>query len=183
METINHIIKKARVGEEKAQRKLYEMYRSRWYMISKRYGKNKTQADDIFQEGMIQIFKDLKQFDETKSQFSTWSSRVLVNAALRYLKKENWINAVSDLDAVAEPIDQNVTIYQQLARKELTDIVQRLPMGYRIVFNMNVIEGYTHKEIAKSLGITEGTSKSQLSKARKALKRHLETFLITSSHE
>ncbi len=183
MEKIQHIIKKAVAGHEKEQRMLYDEYRTRWYMLSLRYAKNSSQADDIFQEGLVQIFRDLHQFDITRSAFTTWSCRVLVNAALKYLKKHNWVNTLSDQEESNYYADESETIYDKLATKELTMLVQQLPLGYRIVFNMSVIEGYTHKEIAKELGISEGTSKSQLSKARRTLKKQLENLLITNSHE
>lgn len=183
MNQLKHIIKSCSEGDQKAQRSLYEMYRTRWYMLSLRYGKSKTQADDIFQEGLIQIYKDLHQFDETKSAFSTWSSRVLVNSALKYLKKYNWIDTISEMEEATEIGSGSEDIFQKLATKELTQLIQKLPLGYKLVFNMYVIEGYGHKEIAEALGISIGTSKSQLSKARKTLRHQLESQLNYSGHE
>jgi len=182
LEAIQKIIKRAADGHESAQRKLYEQYRNQWYMLSLRYGKNKSQADDIFQEGLINIYKDLHQFDASRSAFGTWSSRVMINAALRYLKKYNWIDSFSDLDYAADKGDESETVYQKLAAKELTEIIKQLPLGYRLVFNMYAIEGFSHKEIADQLGITVGTSKSQLSKARAQLRSVLEQQLIVSSN-
>jgi len=121
----------------------------------------------------------LHQYDERKSQFSTWSSRVIVNAALRYLKKNSWNATFSELDRDQETNSNEVPVYDQLAEQELISLLQTLPTGYRIVFNMYAIEGYGHKEIAEALGITIGTSKSQLSKARKMLRAKLETHLIS----
>ena len=151
-------------------------------MLSLRYGKNKSQADDIFQEGLINIFKDLHQFDVSRAAFGTWSSRVMINAALRYLKKYNWIDSFTDLDHALDKGDQSETVYEQLAAKELTQLIKQLPLGYRLVFNMYAIEGFSHKEIAEELGITVGTSKSQLSKARAQLRRVLEKQLTESSN-
>jgi len=184
LNNLSHIIKSCTEGDDKAQRSLYDIYKTKWYMTSLRYGKNKSQADDIFQEGLIQIYKDMHQFDHTKSAFTTWSSRVLVNAALKYLKKYNWIDTISEFEEASE-IAQNgeEDIYQKMASKELTAMVQKLPLGYKLAFNMYVIEGYTHKEIAKALDISIGTSKSQLSKARKALRQQLESQLNYSGHE
>jgi len=178
LENTTKLIKKCIRGDQTAQRRLYELHRTRWYMLSLRYGKSKTQADDIFQEGIIQIFNDLRQFDSERGAFTTWSSRVLVNAALRFLKKHSWLNAISQDDQFIEIESNDETIYQQLAAKELTQLIQKLPVGYRLVFNMYVLEGYKHREIASELGITEGTSKSQLAKARKQLKAMLEGQLI-----
>lgn len=141
------------------------------------------QADDIFQEGLIQIFNSLKQFDESRGLFSTWSSRVMVNAALRYLKKYSWINSMGDLGDELERESDCESVMEHLAAKELTQMIQLLPVGYRMVFNMFAVEGYSHKEIAKELGISEGTSKSQLSKARRELRKQLESQLKISGHE
>lgn len=182
MDQLLHIIQASSKGDEQAQRTLYEAYRSQWYMTSMRFGKNKSQADDIFQEGLIYIYKDLHQYDSKKSQFSTWSTRILINAALRFLKKYNWIDTISEYENSKESYETSETIYDSLAAKELTLIIQKLPLGYRIVFNMYVIEGYSHKEIAEELDITVGTSKSQLSKAKRHLRNVLETQLTKSSH-
>jgi len=147
-------------------------------MLCLRYGKNNYEADDIFQEGLIRVYKDLHQFDETRSAFETWSSRLMSHAALRYLKKNSWHQTISNIDDASECSEENETIYDQLAAKELTTLIQQLPIGYRIVFNMYVLEGYGHKDIAKELGITEGTSKSQLFKAKKMLRQKIE-FQLT----
>ena len=152
-------------------------------MIALRYGKNKMQAEDILQEGLIAIFKNLHQYDHRKAAFSTWSTRVLINAGLRYLKKNNWPNTFKDIDEVYDLGDDGETIYDQLSAKELTLLIQKLPVGYRLVFNMYAVEGYSHKEIAKELGIEVGTSKSQLSKARKTLRVYLENQLTKSTDE
>lgn len=182
MENINYIVKQSIAGNAKQQRALYEMHRTRWFMLCLRYGKNKAQAEDIFQEGLIQVFKDLKQYDASKAGFSTWSSRVLINAALKYLKKFNWINNFEDLSIADQIEDNSHDVFDVLSASELTFYIQNLPLGYKIVFNMYAIEGYSHKEIADTLGITVGTSKSQLSKARKELRKKLESHFKLSPH-
>jgi len=174
---IEDIIKQSQRGDEKAQRELYDRFRTRWFMISMRYGKNKMQAEDIFQEGLIRIYNDLHQYKPQKGAFASWSSRVLVNAALRYLQKSNWVNTLSDLDQAIHYHEESDMVLDQIATKELTHMIQQLPIGYRLVFNMYALEGYTHKEIAENLGISEGTSKSQLYKARKQLQYKLESQL------
>lgn len=182
MENLNNIIKSCIKGDEKAQRELYLAFRTKWYMLAMRYGKNKSQADDIFQEGLIQIFNSLKSFDPKKAGFYTWSTRILVYSALKFLKKYNWSDSFNENNEIEDFTDKQENIYEKLAAKELTEMIQQLPLGYRLVFNLNVIEGYTHKEIAEQLGITEGTSKSQLSKAKKYLRERLESHLINSYH-
>ena len=183
MKNIQHIIQSCIRGEEKAQRELYLAFRTKWYMMAMRYGKNKQQADDIFQEGLIQIFNSLKDFDDKKASFFTWSTKVLLYSALKFLKKHNWADNFKEMKEAMEYEDPQETIYQKLAAKELTALIQQLPIGYRLVFNMYVIEGYSHKEIAAQLEISEGTSKSQLSKARKYLREKLETRLTNNHHE
>jgi len=176
--TLQKLIKDSINGQEEAQRELYLKYRVKWYMLCLRYGKTKQEADDILQEGLIQVFKDLYQFDERRSKFDTWSSRLISHAALRYLKKNSWHQTFADIDEINEPIEKIETIYDQLAAKELIELIRELPMGYRIVFNMHVLEGYSHKEIASELDITEGTSKSQLFKAKKMLRQKIEFQLM-----
>jgi len=183
LKNIQHIIKSCIKGDEKAQRELYVAYRTKWYMTAMRYGKNKQQADDILQEGLIQIFNSLKDFDEKKASFYTWSTRVLIYAALKFLKKYNWADNFKETEEAEAYEDTQENIYQKLAARELTLMIQQLPLGYRLVFNLYVLEGYTHKGIAEQLGITEGTSKSQLSKARKYLREKLESHLSNSHHE
>ena len=97
---------------------------------------------------------------------------------MRYLKKNSWQNTFLDIDEIHHQPETNEAIHEKLTAKELTVLIQSLPLGYRLVFNMHEIEGYNHKEIATSLNITVGTSKSQLSKARKMLQRKLE-FQLT----
>lgn len=173
------LIAKSLQQDEAAQRQLYLKYRVNWYILCQRYGKTKFEADDILQEGLIAVFRSLDQYDSTRGQFSTWSCRVIVNAALRYLKKNSWNATFSELDDAQNIHSNEENVFDQLAQKELVAILQLLPTGYRVVFNLYAIEGYTHQEIADSLDINIGTSKSQLSKARKMLKAHLETYLIS----
>jgi RNA polymerase sigma-70 factor (ECF subfamily) len=164
-----NIIKKCLRGNSRAQQTLYENYKVKWFMISLRYANNRTEAEDMLQEGLISIFRDLKQFDPKKASFSAWSSKVMVNAALQYLrkwKKLSFNRSIADED---EQYSSNENIYDSLGAKELTELIQELPDGYRTVFNLYVVEGYKHREIAALLAISENTSKSQLMKAKKVL--------------
>lgn len=183
MNDLDKIIKQSQKGNVASQRKLYELHQSRWFMVSLRYGKNKMQAEDILQEGLINIYNNLSSYDSSKAAFSTWSTRVLINSALNYLKKNIWADKMSDIDEVYDITDNSETVYDKLSAKELTQLVQQLPTGYRVVFNLYVIEGYNHREIGEQLGISEGTSKSQLSKARKELRNKLESQLNSNLYE
>lgn len=181
IDNLQDIIQECIRGDEGSQRKLYEAYRVKWYMTAMRYGKSKEQSDDIFQEGLIQIYRDLHQFDSNKSLFGTWSNRVLINCALRFLKKYVWKDSLVEQEESMQIEDKQESIYQKLSAKEITLLIQNLPIGYRLVFNMYVIEGFKHNEIAKLLDISEGTSKSQLFKARKLLRKKIESQLIHSN--
>lgn len=178
MQSDNDLIKNILHGQKSAERILYERHRQRWFRLALRYGKNKVEAQDVFQEGLISIFKDLHQFDFKRGEFIHWSNRVLVNAALRFLKKNQWQNTFTDLKVAKNEQEISESILDKIAAKELVQIIQQLPLGYRIVFNMYVIEGFSHKEIAAQLEISIGTSKSQLSKAKKALRNILEDFFL-----
>lgn len=168
------LIKKCLRSDPKAQRALYEKHRQSWFMTCLRYGKSKMEAEDIFQNGLISIYKDMHQFDEKKAKFSTWSNRVMANAALQFLRKWNRIDklAVDEEYGLSQPVKED--IYDILSAKELTKMVQNLPDGYRVVFNMYVIEGYKHREIAEILKVSVNTSKSQLFKAKQMLKKEVE---------
>lgn len=171
------IIRNCLRKNSQAQRELYERYKRKWFRICLRYGKSKTDAADMLQEGSISIFSSLHQYDPNKGQFSTWSNRVLINAALRYLRKWKRLEFTESLDDHEDKVIYNDNVIETLSAKELTLLIQKLPDGYRIVFNMYVIEGIKHKEIAESLDISENTSRSQLLKARKMLQHQLEKAL------
>ena len=171
------LIKDSIKNSPEAQRELYKRYEQRWFMVCLRYASNKMEAEDIFQNGLISVFKNLKQFDLKKASFYTWSNRIMVNAALQYFRKNNPKQKINL--SMEEGFDYGVEadIYDKIGVQELTKMVQQLPDGYRVVFNMFVIEGYKHNEIAEQLGITVSTSKSQLFKAKKVLRNKLELML------
>jgi RNA polymerase sigma-70 factor (ECF subfamily) len=173
----NSIIKKCIRNNARAQRALYDMHSVKWFMICLRYAHNKAEAEDMLQEGLISVFKSLKQYDSNKATFSAWSNKVMVNASLQHLRKWNKFNFNEALDDYENQVTTNENVFDPLGVKELTTLVQNLPDGYRIVFNLYVMEGYKHKEIAEMLSISENTSKSQLLKAKKMLRNQLEKVL------
>ena len=172
-----NLIKKCLRKNPEAQRQLYINYRMMWFMICLRYGRNKEEAEDMLQEGLIQVFNNLKQYDTKKAAFSTWSSKVMVNAALQNLRKWKKLDLDEEYENHAHSLTVQENVYDTLGAKELTSIVQTLPDGYRVVFNLYVIEGYKHREIAEMLGISENTSKSQLRKAKNMLREKLEHII------
>lgn len=172
------IIKKCKRNNARAQRELYEMYRVKWFMICLRYSRDRDEAEDMMQEGLISIFKQIKQYDPDKASFPAWSNKVMVNAALQYLRKWKKIQFNQDIDDYENQFEQeDEDIYGKIGARELTAMVQNLPDGYRTVFNLYVMEGYKHREIAEMLSISENTSKTQLLKAKNMLRDRLEKVL------
>jgi len=174
----SEIIKRAKKGKTDAQEYLYNKYRVVLYVLCLRYARDKSEANDILQEGFITIFRDLNQYNG-KGDLAAWMRKVMVNTALQYIRKWkkdwNWENSEDHL--MKFEIDESA--HSNLNMEQLTKIIQQLPTGYRVVFNMFVIEGYSHKEIASKLDISENTSKSQLHRAKQAIRNKMEAFLIT----
>jgi RNA polymerase sigma-70 factor (ECF subfamily) len=144
-------------------------------MVCQRYAPNAEEAKDMFQNGLVEIFTDLHQYEPKRSKFSTWSNRVMAHAAIRYLKQRSATFSVIEQESVAE-LDTNYD-EDKINSETITLAIQKLPAGYRAVFNMYVLEGYSHQEIARFLNITVSTSKSQLHKAKKQLRQWLEVKL------
>jgi RNA polymerase sigma factor, sigma-70 family len=165
-------------GDENAQRHLYEKYKVAMFGICLRYARDRSEAEDILQEGFIKIFRDLKQFDG-RGSLGGWMRRVMVNSALQYLRKWKREFLHVNVDDNHSHLEAPATVYSKLGAEELTRLIQRLPLGYRTIFNLYVVEGYPHKEIAEKLGISENTSKTQLRKAKAALRRMLEKQILT----
>lgn len=170
-ETDQRLIQKIRRGNTMASRTLYDRHESYWFRICLRYGRNRNEAEDLFQEGVVKIFQVLDKFDENKGNFKGWSNRVLVNESLKYLKRHQWQESFEDLSEANQIQSELGDITARISAKELTELIQQLPFGYRMVFNLYEIEGFSHREIAEQLSISIGTSKSQLFKAKKMLQR------------
>lgn len=171
---IHQIIKKCKKNDRIAQKMLYEKYSSLFLGICMRYAKDKAEAEDILQDGFLKIFMNITQYSGTGS-FEGWMKRIIVNTAItnyhqnikHYFHEE--IDKVKDLEADTDfYVNDN-----DFSKDELMDIIQQLPEGYRVVFNLYVMEGYKHKEIAEILNIDQGTSKSQFARAKKIIQAKL----------
>lgn len=171
------IIHGVKQGDRDAQTALFTQYRSHWYMICLRYNKDANDALDALQNGLIKIYTKMHMFDLSKGSFKAWSSQVIVNENLMFLRKRTQSFKVEDISEINQIEQEGETPIDMLSAEELTKLVQLLPDGYRVVFNMYVMEGYSHAEIAEELGISSGTSKSQLFKARKLLQQRLEVLI------
>lgn len=149
------------------QKEVFRRYAGRMLAICLRYARHRLEAEDILQDAFIKIFDKIASF-EFKGSFESWIRRIVVNTALKNYRKSSFqyeqIGLEEELDVAIDPV-----IYGDLHTEELMNLVARLPDGYRIVFNLFAIEGYSHREIAETLNIKESSSRSQLVKARKLL--------------
>jgi RNA polymerase sigma-70 factor (ECF subfamily) len=161
-------------GKRYAQKVLYDRYYSLMYAICVRYTGNKEEAEDVLIEGFIKIFSKIKEF-RNEGSFEGWLKRIIINTAInnfRYNSKKKYLNVI-DNEKTVEVKDDIDIFKKNYSAEYLIKLIQQLPDGYRIIFNMYEIEGYSHKEIANELGITVSTSKTQLFHAKRILKNKI----------
>jgi RNA polymerase sigma-70 factor (ECF subfamily) len=171
------LIADCKMQNAKAQRLLYDRYASPMLGLCRRYVRVELEAEDIMIKGFMKVFSKINLF-EGKGSFEGWMKRIMINEALSYIRKHKSMYLETDIE-VAEREPDYDKISTELEAKDLLKMVSELPSGYRTIFNLYAIEGYSHKEIAKLLGINENTSKSQLSRARMHLqKKILETETV-----
>ena len=157
------------------QEELYSRFSPRMYAVCLRYAGNAEEAEDILQEGFIKIFKKLDSF-RSEGSFEGWVRRIFVNTAIEHFRRKKYLQPVTEKEETSIEGQYN-SVLDNLAERDILGLVQQLSPGYRTVFNMYVVEGYTHKEIADMLGISEGTSKSQLSRAKVILQEMVRKFI------
>jgi len=159
-------------NDSKTQGELYKQLAPKMFGICLRYAKNQMEAEDVLQEGFIKVFRYLKDYRNDGS-LEGWVRRTMVNTAINFYKKKIKYQKDVSLDQTDPINNDEESAIDKLSAKELLEVIRELPDGYRMVFNLNVIEGYTHKEIGEMLNISENTSKSQLSRARGVLQEKL----------
>lgn len=170
------LIEGCRQQNRKMQYELYQRFASKMYGVCLRYAGSTEEAEDILQEGFIKVFNKIGSF-RGEGSFEGWVRRIFVNTAIEHFRKKNYLQPITDREE--NSVEGNyLSVLDNLAEKDIVGLVQQLSPGYRTVFNMYVVEGYTHREIAEALGISEGTSKSQLSRAKLILQdlvsKHIE---------
>ncbi len=162
-------------GDRNMQELLYHRFSPKMYSVCLRYSGNTDDAQDLLQEGFIKVFKNLTKF-RADGSFEGWVRRIFVNTSIEhYRRKVNMYSVTETHDLTIE--DKESTVLDNLAEKDIIAMIHELSPGYRAVFNLHVIEGYSHKEIADMLGINEGTSKSQLARAKSVLKKMVDIRL------
>jgi RNA polymerase sigma-70 factor, ECF subfamily len=171
-ETEEQLFKGCLTGIPAFQQMLYKRYAAKMLTVCMRYASNREEAEDILQEGFIIVFEKIAQF-RMQGSFEGWIRRIMVNKSLENLRKSTKIYPVLDITNVEDKFISPENVLETIASKELLKMIQELPPMYKMVFNLYVFEGMTHKEIAAEVGIAEGTSKSNLSDARKLLKKKI----------
>lgn len=161
----HRLVKDCIRGRPEAQRELYDEFSEVMLGICYRYTKSLMDAEDVMQEGFIKVFKNIAQF-KFEGELGAWIRRIMVNTALNFLKQNrNYQGDLSFTDNSMHPVSNDNPDVSILA-KDLADLVRQLPTGYQTIFNLYAVEGYSHVEIGKMLGINEGTSRSQYARAR-----------------
>lgn len=171
------LVKDCLKGKSQAQRELYELFAQPMLGVCYRYTRSVRDAEDVLQEGFIKVFHHLQQYKQ-EGELGAWIRRIMVNTALNYLKRnrkyqeemfftEEYLHPVTDDDPAI-----------RLQAKELADLIRQLPQGYQVIFNLHAVEGFTHVEIGEMLGISDGTSRSQYSRARNLLITWIENYSV-----
>ncbi len=171
-ETEQLLIKGCAAGDRANQTKLYNLYAPKMMGVCLRYSRNREEAEEILQEGFLRVFTYINTFKGSGS-FEGWIRKIMVNCALHRYRNKSQLQPVIRLDTSNYDTAGEAEVLSGLDAKELLSLIQTLPAGYRVVFNLYVFEGYKHREIAEVLGISEGTSKSNLSDARAFLQKTL----------
>lgn len=168
-------------GNRQMQELLYRKFSSKMYGVCLRYSGNSEDANDLLQEGFIKVFKNLGKF-RREGSFEGWIRRIFVNTSIEQFRKKVKLYNVTEVQENTI-VDVDLSILDTLAEKDIMMLINGLSPGYKTVFNMHVVEGYSHKEIAEMLGINEGTSKSQLARAKGVLKKSLEKLINKPSND
>jgi len=179
----DELVRSCIADDAKAQKLLFDRYSRKMMGICMRYAGNRPEAEDMLQEGWIKVFRNLGSF-RFEGSVEGWIKRVMVNTCLELLRKNKMQYREVEIETAEEMGSLQVNSSDSLTANDLLKMVHSLPSGFRSVFNLYAIEGYTHKEIGKMLTISEGTSKSQYSRARAQLQRMLEKenkyFLVSA---
>lgn len=163
--TDDELIDKCLQGNQRAQKALFEKFSRKMMSVCMRYVSDREQADDVLQDGFVKVFSHLNSF-KREGSFEGWIRRTMINTSLDYIRKKQKLNLDVDISEADYLVGEEETSLGKMRVEELMAIIQEMPTGYRMVFNLYVIEGYTHQEIGEELGVTESTSKTQFRKAR-----------------
>jgi RNA polymerase sigma factor (sigma-70 family) len=170
--SIDEIVKRCKSGQRKAHEQLYKLFASKMLGVCMRYATDKMEAEDVLQNGFMKVFSKIDDY-RGEGSFEGWMRRIMVHSSIEYYRKHHKMMQVVDFDEAGQEPFVSAAAASSLEAKDLLQLIKGLSPGYRMVFNLYAIDGYTHKEIAEIAGITEGASKSQLSRARAILKEQI----------
>ncbi|MET6989593.1 RNA polymerase sigma factor [Sediminicola arcticus] len=172
--SLKELVHNCKKGNRNAQEQLYKQYAGKLFGVCLKYSRNKTEAEDNLHDSFMTIFKKIDQY-QFKGSFDGWLKRVTVNTVLQKYRKEEYLYVLIDNVEEETPVE---TGYIEVELPVLLKYIQDLPNKYRLTFNLYVLDGYSHKEIAELLGTSVGTSKSNLARARILLKEKIEKEII-----
>lgn len=167
---LNQLIHECCKGNRQSQSRMYKLLAPKMFVVCQRYSKTREEAEEILQEGFVKMFEHIQQY-KFAGPFEGWVRKIMVNCALQKFRKKTTLHAVVNIEDAGKEYSDAENISAQLSAKELLQLVQQLTPAYQMVFNLYVFEGMKHREIAELLGISEGTSKSNLSDARAILQK------------
>ncbi|MDP4277189.1 MAG: sigma-70 family RNA polymerase sigma factor [Bacteroidota bacterium] len=170
--TERQLISDCQSGSRKAQKELYERFAGKMMGVCLRYCKDKETAKDLLHDGFLKIFSHIDDF-EGKGSFEGWIRRIMVNTALEYIRKQADEGYSLDIEEAYSLTNGDYGVLEKLEAEELIQLIQKLPEAYRMVFNLFVVEGYSHKEIAQAMSITESSSRVYLTRAKQLLQEML----------
>jgi RNA polymerase sigma factor (sigma-70 family) len=178
LEELNQLILDCKAGKREAQSRVYRLFSPKLFGVCLRYARDTSEAEDLLHDGFMIIFEKIGQY-AFKGAFEGWMRRIVVNLALERFRTRNRMYPVEDV-AQYDPMPSTSNVIDELNAQELLDMIKELPPRYKMVFNLYAIDGYSHKEIAERMGISEGTSKSNLNRARHILQTKLEKINLKS---
>ena len=164
------LINGCKKGDRRSQQLLYETYARKMMGVCLRYVNDRETARDVVQDGFVKVFTSMDSY-EGHGSFEGWMRKIFVNQALEHLRKNDVLRDADDLEGTSQTVCAEGSVLADLSAADLMRLVQELPDGFRVVFNLFGIEGYSHKEISQMLGITESTSRSQYTRAKQLLQR------------
>lgn len=170
-----NIIDLCKKGDRAAQKAIYDRLASKMFLVCLRYVSDRSTAEDLLQDGFVTLFSKLDSY-KGEGSFEGWARKIFVTTALMYLRKKDALKMSDDIDNARNISSSYSTQLQNIGYKELLNLIASLPTGFRTVFNLYVLEGYSHKDIAGMLGISEVTSRTQLSRARAMLQAKIKEF-------
>ena len=169
------LIKRCLKGKPKYQKLLFDTYAPKMFGVVSRYFSSRAEAQDALQDGFVKVFSKLQDYSGLGS-FEGWIRRIMVTTSLNLIRQNLKHQYHSDIDEIQDYIEDESQNYDRLTTDDMLDVIQKMPDGYRTIFNLYEIEGFHHNEIASELGISVNTSKSQLLKARQYLRKRISKY-------